>query len=342
MDKDKENIIIPPFLKAGDKVALVSPAGCIEPACLERGVGQLTAWGLQPVVGPHALDRMALFAGRRADRLRDLQWALDDPDIKAVIATRGGYGTAALIDELDFTAFVRHPKWVVGFSDLTVLLSHLQRHLHVASLHAAMPQTYPQAVGEGGAEAAATPAAPGKAASPDARTPQPAALDTLHRALFGQPLAYTALPPRPAQRAGAARAPLVGGNLSVLYSLRGTPTDLDPAGKILFIEDLNELDYHIDRMLLNLYRGGWFDRLSGLVVGAFTGIRAGARPLEESVVETVERYVSAAYAKGARYPVYYDFPAGHIDHHHALYMGVPATLRVGAPDQPSSLVFATL
>ncbi|MDE5704017.1 MAG: LD-carboxypeptidase [Bacteroidales bacterium] len=310
-----ENMIIPPFLKAGDKVALVSPAGCIEPACLERGVRQLSAWGLQPVQGRHVSDRAALFAGRREDRLRDLQWALDDPEIKAVIATRGGYGTAALIDDLDFTAFNRRPKWVVGFSDLTVLLSHLQRHLHVASLHAAMPQTYPQAV-EG---------AP--------------ALDTLRCALFGEALGYAALPPHPAQRAGAARAPLVGGNLSVLYSLRGTSTDLDPAGKILFFEDLNELDYHVDRMLLNLYRGGWFDRPAGVVVGAFTGIRARARPLEETVVQTVERYVAAAYAKGARYPVYYGFPAGHIENHHALYMGVPAELRVGAPGQTASLVF---
>ena len=328
---DTQTVIIPPFLRAGDRVALVSPAGCIEPACLERGLLQLEAWGLNPQVGRHVLDRAGLFAGRRQDRLHDLQRALDDPDIKAVVATRGGYGTASLLDDLDFTAFARQPKWVVGFSDLTVLHSHLQRHLHVASLHAAMPQTYP-----GPAEGcalhgqAATPAGPGHPA-----------VDTLHRALFGQPLGYAALPPHPAQRAGAARAPLIGGNLSVLYSLRGTPTDIDPAGKILFIEDLNELDYHIDRMLLNLYRGGWFDRLAGLVVGAFTGIRPGARPLGQSVTETVERYVEAAYAKGARYPVYYDFPAGHIENHHALYMGVPAELRVGPSGQAASLIFDT-
>lgn len=327
----QQTITIPPFLRAGDKVALVSPAGCIEPACLERGLRRLEAWGLNPQVGGHVLDRAGLFAGRRQDRLYDLQRALDDPDIKAVIATRGGYGTASLLDDLDFTAFARQPKWVVGFSDLTVLHSHLQKHLHVASLHAAMPQTYPGPVGG---------CAPhGKAAAP--ACPEHPALDTLHRALFGEPLGYAALPPHAAQRAGAARAPLVGGNLSVLYSLRGTPTDLDPAGKILFIEDLNELDYHIDRMLLNLYRGGWFDRLAGLVVGAFTGIRPGARPLGLSVTETVERYVEAAYAKGARYPVYYDFPAGHIENHHALYMGVPAVLNVGASGQPSSLIFET-
>lgn len=327
----QQTITIPPFLRAGDKVALVSPAGCIEPACLERGLHRLEAWGLNPQVGGHVLDRAGLFAGRRQDRLYDLQRALDDPDIKAVIATRGGYGTASLLDDLDFTAFARQPKWVVGFSDLTVLHSHLQKHLHVASLHAAMPQTYPGPVGG---------CAPhGKAAAP--ACPEHPALDTLHRALFGEPLGYAALPPHAAQRAGAARAPLVGGNLSVLYSLRGTPTDLDPAGKILFIEDLNELDYHIDRMLLNLYRGGWFDRLAGLVVGAFTGIRPGARPLGLSVTETVERYVEAAYAKGASYPVYYDFPAGHIENHHALYMGVPAVLNVGASGQPSSLIFET-
>lgn len=323
---------IPPFLQPGDKVALVSPAGCIEPACLERGLSQLTAWGLKPEVGPHVMDRQALFAGRQEDRLHDLQQALDNPDIKAVIATRGGYGTAHLIDHLDFTAFLRQPKWLVGFSDWTVMLSHLSQHLDIAALHACMPQTYPPL--QTACAAASSAAAPASAVA----QPHPAT-DTLYRALFGDPLAYTDLSSHPLQREGEAKAGIVGGNLSVLYSLRGTSTDINPAGKILFIEDLNELDYHVDRMLLNLYRGGWFDHLSGLVVGAFTDIRSGARPMEESVAQMIDRYVEAAYAKGARYPVCYDFPAGHIEQHHALYMGVPATLKVSAPGQPSSLVF---
>ena len=134
-------IQIPPFLEKGAKVALVSPAGCIEPACVERGLSVLKSWGLQVEVGANVLKNFGPFAGTDAERLADLQAALDNPEIRAVICTRGGYGSVRLIDRLDFTAFMQHPKWIVGFSDITVLLSHLQQNLGVASLHSCMPQT---------------------------------------------------------------------------------------------------------------------------------------------------------------------------------------------------------
>lgn len=296
---------IPQFLHRGDTIALVSPAGCIESDCLDRGLELAKEWGLQVIVGEHVLGRYKLFSGREEERLQDLQQVLDNPQIKAILCTRGGYGTAALIDKLNFDKFQEDPKWIVGFSDITVLLSHLQQNLNIASLHATMPQTYPMNMNN------------------DQR-----AIDSLHRALFGLPLAYSSLSSHIKNRPGVAKAPLIGGNLSVLYSLRGTPTDINPAGKILFIEDLNEYDYHIDRMLQNMYRSGWFDSLAGLIIGAFTGTRVGAKSMEEDVWQTVDRYVSEAREKGVSYPVYYGFSAGHIEQQYALYMGVEAELEV--------------
>lgn len=305
-------IRIPPFLEKGQKVALVSPAGCIQPACMERGIRVAKHWGLVPEPGKHALKRYGPFAGTDQERLEDFQQAIDNPEIKAVFCTRGGYGSARIIDRIDFSALEKNPKWIVGFSDITVFHSHLQENLGIASLHAAMPQTYPDF------------------SSPDFA----AAAESLRKALFGEVLSYqfgSRFPNRP----GTARAPLTGGNLSILYSQRGTPTDIDPAGKILFLEDVDEYDYHIDRMLTNLHRSGWFEHLAGLIVGTFTQVKKGANPYARDVWDMVQSY-AAPYS----YPVCYGFPAGHVPHNHALYMGIPAVMEVNNTSQePSSLVF---
>lgn len=302
---------IPPFLQKGQKVALVSPAGCISTACLKRGIRLMESWGLEYETGLHALKRYGTFAGTDEERAEDFQQALDAPEIKAIICTRGGYGSARIIDKLDFTRFRQAPKWITGFSDITVFHSHLQQNLHVASIHSSMPQTYPEA----GSEEAL------------------AATGSLHAALFGEGLIHK-FRSQFINRPGIATAPLIGGNLSILYSLRGTPTDIDPAGKILFLEDLDEYDYHIDRMLLNLARSGWFEKLAGLMVGTFTHIKKGANPYMRNVWEIISRYT-----EGKDYPVCYGFPAGHIPHNHALYMGIPACLEVSATNEPSQLSF---
>lgn len=293
-------ITIPPFLEKGQKVALVSPAGCIEPACLERGLNVLRSWGLEVEVGRNVLKSFGPFAGTDAERLADLQAALDNPEIRAVICTRGGYGSVRIIDRLDFSAFMENPKWIVGFSDITVLLSHLQQNLGVASLHSTMPQTYPNI---------------------DSADYEPA-VGSLKKALFGQSLIH-GFRSQFLNRPGSVTAPIIGGNLSILYSLRGTPTDIDPTGKILFIEDLDEFDYHIDRMMMNLQQGGWFERIAGLIVGTFTQIKKGAHPYTRDVWDIISSYV-APYG----YPVCYGFPAGHIPYNRALYMGIPACLEV--------------
>ena len=303
---------IPPFLEKGAKVALVSPAGCIEPACVKRGLSVLKSWGLQVEVGANVLKNFGPFAGTDAERLADLQAALDNPEIRAVICTRGGYGSVRLIDRLDFTAFMQHPKWIVGFSDITVLLSHLQQNLGVASLHSCMPQTYP------------APQDPDYVSS----------VGSLKKALFGESLVHR-FRNQFLNRPGSVTAPLIGGNLSILYSLRGTPTDIDPTGKILFIEDLDEFDYHIDRMMMNLERGGWFKRIAGLIVGTFTQIKKGAHPYTRDVWEII-----GSYAAPYGYPVCYGFPAGHVPYNRALYMGIPACLEVdNSAQSPSQLSF---
>ena len=287
---------------------MVSPAGCIEPACLQRGADTLEKWGLQCVTGRNAGKRFGPFAGTDRERLEDFQHALDDPDIHAIVCTRGGYGAVRIIDRLDFSAFLENPKWIVGFSDITVLLSHLQQNLHVAGIHAAMPQTYP---------------------APD--TPEyEAAVESLRKALFGESLIHR-FPGQALNRPGKTTAPVIGGNLSILYSLRGTATDIDPTGKILFIEDLDEFDYHIDRMMMNLKRGGWFERIAGLMVGSFTHIKKGAHPYGCDVWDIIN-----PYTENLPYPVCYGFPAGHIPRNHALYTGVPAQLEVTATDRESS------
>ncbi|MEG1498730.1 MAG: LD-carboxypeptidase [Bacteroidales bacterium] len=305
-------MLIPPFLNRGDEVFLSSPAGCIQPECLQRGCSVLESWGLKVISGPHVSSQYGMFAGTDKERQADLQKALDTPEIKAIFCTRGGYGTARIIDSLDFTEFLKSPKWIVGFSDITVLLSHLQQNLQTISLHAAMPQSYPPGAG--------------KADS--------IALDSLYKALFGLEINYF-FPSQFPNRSGIAQAPLIGGNLSVLYSLRGTNTDIDPSGKILFIEDLNEYDYHIDRMLLNLFRGGWFENLSGLIVGSFIQTKQGLHPYGKDVWEIISEYTAPF-----NYPVCYGFPAGHIPHNRALYMGKTAVLSVkGIGSVPSNLKF---
>lgn len=302
---------IPPFLEKGQTVAVISPAGRIRTDCLERAVETMRRWGLDCRIGKYVMEQHGPCAGNDEARLQDLQEALDDPNVKAIIGTRGGYGSARIVDRADFSRFLQNPKWLVGFSDITVFHSHLQ-NLGVASLHACMPQTYP-CVGSPHYEAS---------------------VESLRKALFGEPLSYR-FASRPINRAGEATAPIVGGNLSILYSLRGSASDLQPDGKILFLEDLDEFDYHIDRMLLNLKRSGWFERISGLMVGAFTTVRKGANPWQGDVWDMIREYTEP-YA----YPVCYGFPAGHVPYNHALYMGVNACLKVSdTPGVDSSLRF---
>jgi muramoyltetrapeptide carboxypeptidase len=306
-------MITPEFLKPGDKVAIVATARKITPAEVEPAIKTMESWGLEVVIGDSLYAEDRQFAGTDKQRTNDFQAMLDHPEIKAIICARGGYGTVRIIDGLDFSAFVKQPKWIVGYSDITVLHNHINSIYGIETLHATMPVNF-QATGE---------------------LP---AVDALKQALFGETPGYKTGTAR-LSRPGHARGQVVGGNLSILYSLSGTPSALDTEGKILFIEDLDEYLYHIDRMMMNLKRSGKLENLAGLVVGGLSEMRDNSVPYgmtaEEIVADAVKSY---------KFPVLFGFPAGHLQENMPLIMGREAVLDVNAggsaltftlPAQPS-------
>ena len=299
-------MITPEFLKPGDKVAIVATARKISPAEVEPAIKILESWGLEVMTGDSLYETDRQFAGTDSQRTADLQAMLDNPEIRAILCARGGYGTVRIIDELDFTAFVKHPKWVVGYSDITVLHNHINTIYGIETIHATMPVNFP----------------------PDGTLP---AVEALKSALFGKAPDYKTATGK-LSRFGHASGQVIGGNLSILYSLSGTPSALDTDGKILFIEDLDEYLYHIDRMMMNLKRSGKLENLAGLVVGGLTEMRDNTVPYgmtaEEIVFDAVKSY---------KFPVLFGFPAGHLKENMPLIMGREAVLDVSA--EGSSLAF---
>ncbi len=291
-------MIHPPYLKPGDKIAIVSPARSITFEEVHPAIRFFQRQGLEVVLGSYVFTRYNQFAGTDEQRRKDFQQMLDDDHIRAIVCARGGYGTVRIIDQLDFKNFCDHPKWIVGFSDVTVLHAHIHRQFGIETLHAAMPVNMQEE-------------------KPDDT------LMTLIEALFGNPMAYFC-EKKPLSRPGVAEGVLVGGNLSILHNLAGTASDIDTAGKILFIEDLDEYLYHIDRMMMNLKRTGKLAKLHGLIVGGMTKMNDNAIPFgltaNEIIADSVREY---------KFPVCYDFPAGHIEPNVALVLGRKVTLKVG-------------
>ena len=286
--------IRPSHLKTGDSVAIIATARKISAEELNPALDVLKSWGLIPILGKHIYSIENQFAGSDAQRTADLQWALDDNTIKAIIIVRGGYGTLRIIDNIDFTAFKKLPKWVVGYSDVTVLHTHLQ-NLGFQSLHATMPINFFKHEG---------------------------ATQSLKNALFGNPLEYS-IPTHSLNKIGEAEGVLIGGNLSLLYAISGSTSDLNYDNCILFMEDLDEYLYHIDRMMLQLKRSSKLANLKGLIVGGMTDMKDNAVPFgktaEEIILDAVKEY---------DYPICFQFPAGHIDENYALVMGQSITMKV--------------
>ena len=289
--------IVPPYLKTGDRIGIVSTARKISEKELKPALGLLRTWGLEPVLAPCLFHEENQFSGSDAERAADFQHMLNEPDIKAILCARGGYGTVRMVDHIDFSSFRSQPKWIIGYSDVTVLHSHIHSNYTVESIHAAMLINFSDST--------------------------PNALESLRKALFGEQISYT-VPAHEKNKKGVARAALVGGNLSVLYSLRATASDLDTKGKILFLEDLDEYLYHIDRMMMNLKRSGMLDNLCALIVGGMTAMNDNSIPFgktaEQIIADTVAEY---------DYPVCFGFPAGHINDHHSLTMGREVLLEIG-------------
>jgi len=256
----------------------------------------LQAWGLEVVLGETIDASYHQFAGDDDLRARDMQRFIDDDDIKAIIAARGGYGTVRMIDKVDFSRFAQNPKWLVGFSDITVLHTHLFTNYNAQTIHGQMPVNIPDA---------------------SARS-----LETLRKALFGEELGYN-LTSHTLNRSGEGTGILAGGNLSLLIAVSGSVSDLDYTGKILFIEDVGEYFYSIDRMMRNLKRAGKLQQLAGLIVGGFTDIKDNDIPFGQTVPEIIMDVV-----KEYHYPVCFDFPAGHIPDNCSLILGKTLNLSV--------------
>jgi muramoyltetrapeptide carboxypeptidase len=290
---------LPPFLRAGDTVGVVSPASWCPYEELAEGLRILREdWQLNVIEGKSLRAVDGPFAGSDELRHQDLQYLFDEPSVRAVFASRGGYGSYRIADELDLTALKAHPKWLVGFSDITVLLSLFQRN-GLVSLHGIMPRQF---------------------GNPERNE----SLESLRRWLFGTPPAQYNVPIHPLNRLGQSQGRLIGGNLTLLINSLGTPTDLDYNGAILLIEDIDETLFSLDRMMTQLRRSGRLAGLAGLVVGQFTDMRTNlSLPFGKDASQIIADAV-ADYS----YPVLVDFPAGHVDYNLALPIGYNVSLTV--------------
>ncbi len=287
----------PPFLKSGDEVAIVSPAFAIDSEKIESAVSLLEEWGLKVYVGKNALRQVGPFAGTDDERLRDFQEATNNKNIKAVFCSRGGYGILRIIDRIDFSPLQRSPKWYIGYSDITILHTWLTEKYSLVSIHGEMPLNYN---------------------NPDKT---PGTMDSLYKALFEgcPPLEWSG----EFMRAKNTQGEITGGNLSLIYSLMGTAGEPKTEGRILFIEDIGEYKYHLDRMMTSLKLAGKFKDLTALVVGGMNEMTETKIPWGKSPEAIISDVV-----KGYKFPVLFGFPAGHINNNHAFYIGSNAKIEI--------------
>lgn len=290
---------IPPFLKKGDTIGIIATARKISEAELEMAVKRIEAEGYKVQFAPNLFAFADQFAGTDEQRRDDLQGMMHNPDINAILIARGGYGTMRIIDEINFDALFQDPKWIIGYSDVTVLHSALNGH-NMCSLHATMPINFSK---------------------------NEEATNSLFNVLAGNKTeysyAYALSENKNLYKMGNVTAPVVGGNLSLLYAMQGSKTDIDTKGKILFLEDLDEYLYHIDRMILSLKRAGKFDDLAGLIIGGMTEMKDNTIPFGQGPEQIIAHHLS-----DKNYPVCFDFPCGHIDRNLALPLGFTARLEI--------------
>jgi muramoyltetrapeptide carboxypeptidase len=286
-------------LRPGDKIAIVALARKVKSDAIQAAIATFQSWGLEVVLGESLKQEHHIFAGTDAQRAADLQVMLDNPGIKAVVSARGGYGSARMIDLIDFSQFTLHPKWFIGFSDITVVLAHIQR-MGIPCIHGIMPALF----GRPGSEQA---------------------VETLRQALFGEPIAYPLLAPHPLNQTGTARGMVTGGNVSLLTSVIGTPSEVDFTGCILFLEEVEEYLYSLDRMLVHLKRSGKLKNLAGLVVGHMSNLQDNPEPFGKNAYEIIREHT-----REYTYPIAFGFPTGHEVENLALVCGRVARLTVSA------------
>ena len=302
--EDETLFVSPAFLKAGDVIGITAPAGYITSAEIQSAVQKMESWGYKIKVGETIDKRDFTFGGTDEERTKDFQQMLDDPKIKAIMCARGGYGAVRIIDKLNWEKFKAKPKWIIGFSDATVFHSHLNKNFGIASIHSKMCNSFPD----------------------DWSLAEPIQIETIESiqlALSGKKMKYSAVP-NLQNKLGVADGVLIGGNLKMLETLAGTKSDINTAGKILFVEDTGEYMYSVDRMFWNLKRTGKLSQLKGVSIGGFK-IKVDedsddfGRTLQEVVLEKVKAY---------HYPVCFDFPVGHQKNNYALKCGVKYKLEV--------------
>ena len=288
-------MILPEKLKIGDKIGVISTARKITLDELAPAIKTIESWELKVELGSNLFEADNQFSGTIEQRSTDLQTMIDDDSIKAILCARGGYGTVQIIDNIDFSKLKNKPKWIVGYSDVTVLHSHLNK-LSIASLHATMPINF------------------------EKNTPK--ALESLKSALFDL-CNLTEINHHHFNRFGKVEGQIVGGNLSILYSLLGSDSDINTEGKILFIEDLDEYLYHVDRMMMNLKRNGKLNNLKALIIGGMSDMNDNTIPFGKTAEEIILEYI-----KEFDFPVCFNFPAGHLDDNRTLVFGKECTLEI--------------
>lgn len=304
MNIENEPNLIPHYLKKGDTIGITAPAGYITAEEIQPAVTLMESWGYKIKIGNTIGKKDFTFAGTDEERQDDFQKMLDDPKVKAIMCARGGYGTIRIIDKIKWNRFKIRPKWVIGFSDITVFHSHINRHFKIATLHSKMCNSFPDDWSK-------------------AEPIQIETIESIHKALSGEKMKYNIIP-NTNNRIGNAEGILVGGNLKTLETLAGSTSDLQTAGKILFVEDTGEYMYSIDRMFWSLKRAGKLSYLKGLIIGGFKvkmdpDTEDFGKTLEEIVLEKIRNY---------KYPVCFDFPVGHQKNNFALKCGMKHKLAV--------------
>lgn len=291
-------LLRPPYLQKGDTIVILSTARKITLDELTMSIQLFESWGLKVKLGKTIGLEQHQFAGTDVEREADFQQAVNDPEIRAIICARGGYGTVRMMDNIDWTGMLEHPKWFVGFSDMTYIHIHLNQTLGVQTLHSSVPVFFPK------------------------NTPE--AVDSIRKQLFGETVKFE-VPAHPFNRQGKAKGTLIGGNLSILYSITGTKSGFNTRGKILFIEDIDEYLYHVDRMMMNLKRSGKLQDLAGLIVGGMTDMKDNAIQFGKNAEEIIEEHVAEF-----NYPICFGFPAGHIADNRAIVMGKVTEMKIDA------------
>ena len=292
-------IKIPPYLQKGDTIGIVCPAGAMPVEKVSECIRVLNEdWGFTTKVGKTVGNQFNYFSGTDDERLEDFQQMLDDDEVKAVLCARGGYGMGRIIDKIDFGKFKKQPKWIVGYSDITVLHSHLYSNYYISSIHAPMAGAF----------------------NDDGYKNE--FVLSLKNALEGKKLKYSC-PVHEFNRKGEAIGELVGGNLALLAHLVGTDSDIKTRGRILFIEDVGEYLYNIDRMMHQLKRSGKLSRLAGLIIGGFTESKDTETPFGQTAYEIIRDVI-----KEYDYPVCFDFPVSHTEKNYALKIGVGYKLKI--------------